>query len=143
MDKLFLLEERLKDKGIRLTKQRSNILKVLIDAKRPISAQEIFNRLDNKDSKLRLSTVYRNLNRFEKEGFLKSVTLSDKEKWFELADRGHHHHLICIKCDDITPLDCPLKDFEDELKKETDYTILEHRMNMYGICPKCKISVEN
>ncbi len=92
MDKLFLLEEKLKDKGIRLTQQRSNILKVLIEAKRPISAQEIFNRLEGSNSKLRLSTVYRNLNRFEKEGILKSVTLSDKEKWFELADRGHHHH---------------------------------------------------
>jgi len=138
MGSLELWEQKLKDKGIRWTKQRRMIIRVLLASTRPLSAQDIFAKLQRDYPKLRLSTVYRNLNSFKDGKIVRSLNLTGNEQKFELIDGNHHHHLICIECDDIIPLDCPLKDFENKLKDDTGYTILDHRMKIYGLCPNCK-----
>jgi Fur family ferric uptake transcriptional regulator len=38
----------------------------------------------------------------------------------------------------ITLRDCPLSDYEKELEKTTDYSIVGHDLSMYGYCPECK-----
>ncbi|OCL28021.1 transcriptional repressor [Orenia metallireducens] len=138
MGKLELWEQKLKDKGIRWTRQREIIIGVLLDSSRPLSAQDIFAKLKEEYPKLRLSTVYRNLNSFKDDNIVRSLNLKGNEQKFELIDGHHHHHLICIECDDILPLDCPLKEFERKLKDDTGYTIIDHRMKIYGLCPSCK-----
>ncbi len=138
MEQLVVWEERLKSKGIRCTRQRKLILEILIKAQRPLAAQKIFKRLEGKDKKLRLSTVYRNLNYFQREGMVRSLQFQGKESYFELKGEEHHHHLICINCNQMIPLDCPLHRLESSLEDETGYLILDHQMKMYGLCPKCK-----
>ncbi|MCK8826502.1 transcriptional repressor [Natroniella acetigena] len=138
MDELMLWKEKLKEKGIRWTKQRAALLRVLLQIKRPLSAQEIFLELETEGVDLRLSTVYRNLNCFKSNGIVKNFNFDEQENKFELIKGEHHHHLICINCEEVKPLDCPLQEFEAEVDQETDYAILEHRMKMYGICPNCQ-----
>ncbi|MGM0472177.1 MAG: Fur family transcriptional regulator [Bacillota bacterium] len=128
----------LKEKEIRCTNQRKAILKVLYQIDRPLSAQEILNQLKSKHPKLRLSTIYRNLNLFEVNNLINRLNFTDQETKFELLTDKHHHHLICQVCGEITPLDCPLNNFEEELSSKTDYTILDHKIKVYGICPHCK-----
>lgn len=132
--------ENLKEKGIRLTRQREAIIKVLLDAGRPVTALHIFSKLENKYPKLQLSTIYRNLNNFENCSVVRKMDLdiNKKESYFELVLGEHHHHLICIKCDDIVPLDCPLQEYEKKIMRETDYTIIDHKIKLFGICPRCR-----
>ncbi|MEJ6949922.1 Fur family transcriptional regulator [Natronospora cellulosivora (SeqCode)] len=130
----------LKEKGIRLTKQREAIIDVLLEAERPITALHIFQKLEEKFPKLQLSTVYRNLNHFEDCDILRKMDLdiNNKESYFELVRGEHHHHLICVDCDDIVPLDCPLQDYQKKVCSETNYTIIDHNIKLFGICPDCK-----
>ncbi len=104
---------------------------------RPISAQELFDQIRYQNSKYRLSTVYRNLNLFEEKKIVRRINIDYKESIFELALGEHHHHLLCMKCAEIITLDCPLKEYEEELQRKTKYTILDHKLKLYGICPKC------
>ncbi|MCK8823738.1 Fur family transcriptional regulator [Fuchsiella alkaliacetigena] len=136
-EKLSIWKQKLKKKGLRWTKQRAAILKVLLASERPLSAQEILLRLQSQNSKLRLSTIYRNLNYFEQEQVVNLLQIDQKENKFEL-NNGHHHHLVCADCEEVLVLDCPLQNFEKQLSGKTDYTILEHRLNIFGICPDCK-----
>ena len=138
MDTLSFWKEKLKEKGIRSTKQRSVILEVLLETRRPVSAQEIFSKIKDEDSRIRLSTIYRNLNQFENHGLVNRLNIDDKENRFELISEEHHHHLICVECGEILPLDCPLKDYEDRLGRETNYNILDHKLKIYGVCPLCQ-----
>jgi Fur family ferric uptake transcriptional regulator len=55
-----------------------------------------------------------------------------------LLQGDHHHHLICLKCGKIIPLECPLKDYEEQISDQTKYNIFEHRLKLYGLCPDCK-----
>ena len=92
MKKLLYWEEKLRDKGIRCTRQRSVILKVLIESRVPLSAQEIFAKLEGIYPKIRLSTIYRNLNYFENQDIVTRLSLDTKENKFELLEGEHHHH---------------------------------------------------
>ncbi|HLV09197.1 MAG TPA: Fur family transcriptional regulator [Halanaerobiales bacterium] len=133
-------KEKLIEKGIRCTEQRLAILKVLLEERKPLSVRDIFNDLKKKKQEIRLSTIYRNLNRFVNKGLVKKMELkpNKKEKYFELKDGNHHHHLICVNCGKIIPVDCPLKLFEKDLSSRTKYRILDHRIKLYGLCPKCQ-----
>ncbi|AGB41569.1 Fe2+/Zn2+ uptake regulation protein [Halobacteroides halobius DSM 5150] len=142
MEQLLNWEERLKNKGIRCTKQRIAILKILITSDTPISAQEIFSQLDDSNSKVRLSTVYRNLNQFVAEGIVRKLNFADQKNKFELVD-DHHHHLVCLECDEVRPLECPLEQFDNQLSTKTGYKIIEHRIKFYGLCPKCQENKES
>lgn len=141
MEKTADWKEVLQNKGLRCTEQRLEILRVLGAAEQPLAAQEIFDKVDNKRAKLRLSTVYRALNSFTKEGIIRKLNLGDRTNKFELqVTSDHHHHLVCIECGEIVPLDCPLPEFEDYLAQETGYDICEHQIKFYGVCPECKKS---
>jgi Fur family ferric uptake transcriptional regulator len=70
----------------------------------------------------------------------------DKRARFELADneKGHHHHLVCTKCNKILDYDDfiddemkLLKDTEKKLSKKYSFKINSHLIQFYGTCDKC------
>ncbi|MFW5971909.1 MAG: Fur family transcriptional regulator [Bacillota bacterium] len=138
------LYEKLKDEGIRMTRQRKAIVNLLIDNKRPMTASDIYTILSRDDKNLRLSTIYRNLNMFVKKKVVRKIDLNidKKENYFEFIQGEHHHHLVCVKCNEIIPFDCPLQEYEKEISERTNYHILDHKIKMYGICPQCKKIIE-
>lgn len=137
MEELAEWKGKLRAAGIRCTKQRVEILSILIKQSKPLTAKEIDKRLKEAEVNLRLSTIYRTLNLLEKEKFIKKLNMKDEESKFELVT-DHHHHLICRKCNEILALDCPLQEFETELAAETGYQIEEHSIKFYGLCPECQ-----
>ena len=70
MNDLAEWKKKLKDKGIRCTKQRVEILNILIKHSKPLTAKEIDKRLKETEVDLRLSTIYRTLNLLEREKFI-------------------------------------------------------------------------
>ncbi|SFL94791.1 Fur family transcriptional regulator [Halanaerobium salsuginis] len=140
MNQSLNLEKKLKKLGIRVTSQRIKILELMAEQQRPLTAADIFARLKTDNPKLRLSTVYRNLNNFVAKNIVSKIELKldKKESYFELLQGEHHHHLICLNCGQVVPLSCPLEDYESKISKETNYKIVEHRLKLYGLCPKCQ-----
>ncbi len=137
MEQLAKWKELFKEKNIKWTRQRELIINILTDANRPLSASEILDKIDNKGEKIRLSTIYRNLNTFNQFDVVEEFEFSGRKK-FELGQKEHHHHLLCLSCEEILPLECPLEDYEEKIKEDTEYDILKHNMKLYGICPKCQ-----
>ncbi|NLM97990.1 MAG: transcriptional repressor [Halanaerobiaceae bacterium] len=141
MEKLEdILKNVLKGNDIRITRQREEILKILYEAERPVTAKKVYSILRKKLPYIRLSTIYRNLNLLEEKDILRKVELNmdNRESSFEFFRGEHHHHLVCISCQEIIPLECPLAEYEKRLQKETNYTIIDHKIKVYGICPECR-----
>lgn len=128
-----------KDKGIKNTKHRCSVLEILEKYDHPISADEIYELLKQKDININLSTVYRVLELFyEKEIALRVMIFNDKKYSYELNRQTHRHYLVCIKCSSRIEIGhCPLDDFEKKLTQETHYKIMGHKLDVYGCCPKC------
>ena len=85
------------------------------------------------------ATVYRTLKLLLDEGHICRVILSDGGVCYRLSHKAHHHHLVCASCGATE--DVHLEDVEDVLDRvrlATDYEIVGHRLEVYGVCPRCR-----
>src|SRR5690606_23867817 len=58
---------------------------------------------------------------------------------YRASHKAHHHHIVCVSCGATE--DVHLNDVEDVLtgvRGATDYDIVGHRIEVYGLCPACK-----
>ncbi|WKY47586.1 transcriptional repressor [Eubacteriaceae bacterium ES3] len=132
------ISENLKAKGLKLTKHRVAILSVLKKSEHPLSADDIFYELQNHS--INLSTVYRNLDLLcDKDLVLKLNLSGDNRTVYEYNSPAHRHYLVCLACKKIVPIEhCPLHGYEERLQCETGYSIVGHKLDVYGYCPTCQ-----
>ena len=124
--------------GIKKTKQRKSVYSILERASLPISAPEIYNQVQNEDSSIWLSTVYRILDYFVSEGLVVKTTVMDSSMaFYELNHNKHKHYAVCVNCRKVIELvNCPMEKFVPEIA-ESDFRILGHKVEMYGYCKDC------
>lgn len=132
------IEDLIKSKGLRITKQRKILAETLEKEDHPISAEEIYDKI--KDLiKVDLSTVYRNLNTLEESDILLKTTNLDGISYYQINNDDHKHFITCTVCNKRYLLDnCPIHPLEDQIQKETGFTITGHNFEFTGICPDCK-----
>lgn len=130
----------LKDSGLKNTKHRTTILELLKDVKQPITAEQIYCELKEKNISINLSTVYRTLETLsDKDLILKHSVTNENKAVFEYNNRVHKHYLVCMGCKKILSIEnCPLHDYEKSLAQKTDFIITGHKLDMYGYCPECQ-----
>ena len=106
--------EKLRNSGLRPTKQRLQICEVLFDTKKTFHftindlASKIQKHLKNKIS---LATVYNTVHAFEKKGYLKQIPINSSQTYFDTNVSDHHHFydlkeekLIDLKNSDVGPI---------------------------------------
>lgn len=120
------------------TQRRAAILELVDAAAGPVSAEEVFQCLQNRFPTLALSTVYRNLERLAEDGLIEKE--SSPDGIFRYSGReGHGHYLVCTQCHQRIRLhECPLLAIEEQLEEETGYSIDRHQLTLYGKCPVCR-----
>ncbi len=127
--------------GLKHTKHRMEILDLLEKSSQPISAEEIFQEMKKNKILINMSTIYRTLDILEDKKILNKINISDSNKaLYEYNSMLHTHHLICLGCKKILTISgCPLEGYEDVLAGETNYTIVGHKLDIYGYCPECLV----
>jgi len=130
-----------RNNGFKNTKQRTAILEILEKSEQPLSAETIYAELLNKKTSVSLSTVYRTLEIMVAKNHVTKLTLSgDSKSLFELNRMIHSHYLICLGCKKIITINhCQLQNYEDCLAKETGFSIVGHKLDIFGYCPECRI----
>lgn len=127
----------LKSVNLKSTKQRIDVLNVLIDNILPLTINQIRQELT---MEIDLSTIYRTLDAFyEKDLITKTVPLEPSHTVYELKRDGHKHYLICLQCQSMQIIKgCPIHNYEHDVETNTGYIIQRHQLELYGICPKCQ-----
>jgi len=139
MSDTMSIEKRLKDKGYKLTNQRKAIIEVLSENKDHfLTAEEIYLKSREKCPDTNFSTIYRNLNLLETAGIIHNTKINDGAFVYELtADSNHHHYIICKGCGKAEALSfCPFDDICSKLKSD-DFTLTDHKFELYGYCKDC------
>lgn len=133
-------ETLLKDSGLKNTKHRQTILELLQTEEKPITAEQIYCILKEKNVSINLSTVYRTLETLsEKELILKHSVTNENKGLFEYNNQVHKHYLVCVGCKKILAVEgCPLHQYEESLAQKTGFLITGHKLDMYGLCPVCQ-----
>ena len=106
--------DKLRNSGLRPTKQRLQICEVLFDAEKTFHFT--INELDKKikkqiNNKISLATIYNTVHAFEKKGYLKQIPINSSQTYFDTNVTDHHHFydlkddkLIDLKNSDVGPI---------------------------------------
>lgn len=132
--------EALRSESLRITKGRRNILKVLFEAEKPLSLQDVQDRAAAKGGAPDYATVFRTMTVLEKLGFVHKVNLQRSCSYFELQDPGKHYdHIVCRECGKVVLLDvpCPLGEAEKLIADRYGFANLTHSLEFFGRCPEC------
>jgi Fe2+/Zn2+ uptake regulation proteins len=111
--------EKLRNSGLRPTKQRLQICEVLFDTEKTFHFtineldQKIKDRINNKIS---LATIYNTVHAFEKKGYLKQIPVNSNQTYFDTNITDHHHFynlkdskLIDLENSDVGPINIKRK----------------------------------
>jgi Fe2+ or Zn2+ uptake regulation protein len=132
------IENKVRDQGYKLTRNRRILLQGLLEMKDWATAQEIFQYVAARNRRVNFSTIYRNLDTLCALGLLCRVDNSHSGHYYTLnLDQSHHHHLICKSCRKIMTLEyCPLNALNpQDLHSFSD---LECKFDVYGYCQNCQ-----
>lgn len=132
---------KLKELGVRLTPQRQEVLRVLLEAGEDdhFSAEEIWRRVRERYAGVSFDTIYRTLDLFIRCGLASQVDFADGCRRFEFAGKGHHHHLVCLKCGRAEELPfCPADCLDWVAREKPQFKIAGHAFQVYGYCQKCQ-----
>ena len=135
-----IYEEDLNSCGLKKTKHRMAILDILDQSEQPMTAEQVFADLHDRQVSINLSTVYRTLDTLVANKLLTRLSLTKEGRaLYEYNRRIHRHYLVCLGCHTIIPIDgCPLEAYSRRLETETHYTISGHKLDLYGYCPLCQ-----
>ena len=130
--------QKLKDYGHKITPQRLAIVKILAKSEGHPSVENIHARIKKDFPTMSLATVYRNILLIKSLGEVLELGFPDGSNRYDGNRPNPHPHVICIKCKKIVD---PALESLDEMKKEvafeTNFTILSHRLDFFGICSNC------
>jgi Fur family ferric uptake transcriptional regulator len=140
LDRAKDYKELLKKEKLKSTKHRNSILDVIVKAEQPVTVETIYLKLKEQGIAISLSTVYRVLEALLGRGLVVKTSINDDSKaLFEINTMEHKHHLLCVKCRKMLPVEgCPLEDYVKALEEKLGFSIKGHKLEMFGYCQSCK-----
>lgn len=134
------IQEKLNQKGLRLTRPRQIVLSIMEAAIVPLSPQTIHQRALDRGEKIGLVTVYRTLDLLDEFGLVRRVHSQEECHGYLLASPGHHHHLVCHSCKQAVefPGSEDLSGIVQRVQRQTGYQVNDHLLELYGLCPVCQ-----
>lgn len=119
----------------RVTSPRRQVLEALPRLGDTFSAEEMCQAIPA----IGRATVYRTLKLLVETGVVCKVALADGAPRYRLSQAGHHHHLVCMRCGSVQDFDrCAVDDLIQHLERHTDFAVLGHRIEVYGLCGNCQ-----
>ena len=136
-----IFEDFLKKRGLRRTTLRETIVREILSSDEHFDVDELFIRL-RKSPALGVSkaSIYRTIPLLLDAGLITEVYLENGHMHYEhVCGRGHHCHLRCVNCRAIIEFtDQRLTDIEQEVAKAHSFLSHGHKMEIMGLCPKCR-----
>ena len=135
--------ETCRQRGIKATHQRTEILRELAATGEHPDAETIYTRVSKRIPAISRDTVYRTLRMFEEMGVISRVGSINERARFD-ANTDRHHHFVCTECGMVRDFySDALNHFKHppEVSKmgEVDSVYVELR----GICRKCREKARN
>ena len=86
--------DKLREAGLRPTKQRVKICEVLFNRDKTFhfTINDLAKKIsEDLNEKISLATVYNTVHHFEKKGYLKEIAINSDKSYFDTNTTNHHH----------------------------------------------------
>lgn len=136
--KMVNIHHAVQSAGGRVTKIKHAIIDVLSENGCLMNKAEIISALQRKKIAPNRSTLYRELRFLTNNHIVFQNTLFGTE-YFEIPN-AHHHHLICVTCEniEIVSMKNHLQEEEKCITQQNHFRTLHHSLEFYGYCQKCQ-----
>ena len=94
MTKNFNFIEKLRETGLRPTKQRVKICEVLFNREKTFhfTINDLVKKISEElNEKISLATVYNTVHALQKKGYLKEISINSDKSYFDTNTTVHHH----------------------------------------------------
>lgn len=136
------MQNLLKERGVRLTRQRRILLELLDRTGRHLSAESLYQLAKEQDPKLNRVTVYRTLKLLKIGGLVDELDLmhvDGDQHYYESRQKQEHAHLVCLACGKVEEFfGEPLQKMRKQIETNLGFQIVSARTEMGGYCPDCQ-----
>lgn len=123
---------------MRYSKQRQEILNIVMNSYDHPTAMMIYKRMKNIIPNISLGTVYRNLNILSQKGLIKKISMKDGNDRFDKTVINHNH-MYCKYCGKVIDIKAKLNSKQiKKIENETGFKITNCNFNIDGICFECQ-----
>ena len=137
-----LVKSKLADRDVRYTRGRRSVVTAVQMASGPRTAAEL---RDHTAKDVPTSSLYRTLVVLEECDVVRKQHGPDGFARYELAESltGHHHHVVCVACgatEDVSvpkPAEQQLNAIVKSLGSQVAFRVLDHVLEVEGVCPNC------
>ena len=127
-----------KEHDLKVTHQRIEIYRALLESEDHPTAEDIYNRIRDKIPMVSVDTIYRTLALFEDHKLISRVQcLSDKGRFDKNLDK--HHHFICVQCKTVFDFYWPEFEKISIPKSAKEYgKVFNEKVELLGVCNECQ-----
>jgi len=104
-----------------------------------VSADELAALVNRRAPRVGRMTVYRTLELLQQLGLVRPIYLGSGAAHYVLLEDGHHHHLVCARCDAVVEFDdCLMQELEQRLGERYNFRVQGHLLEVVGLCESCR-----
>ncbi len=130
---------RLKERGFRLTPQRLAVVEILSLSNGHPSVERIYEEVQRRFPTTSLATVYKTVSVLRELREVLELGFPDGSNRYDGKKPYPHPHLICTGCGTVIDPDVPgIDHLAEELGRSYGYRVLHHRLDFFGLCPRCQ-----
>ena len=118
---------------------RFQVLEAFLKLEHHVSIEDVLTQLKKDKIKLDKGFVFNTMELLCRFGFASKIEFHDDQTQYEHRHLGlHHDHMICTKCGDILEFkDENIEKQQFRVAEAYGFLMLQHKMDLYGICSKC------
>ncbi len=132
----------LKEKGLRLTRQRQILLDLIDKTGQHLDAERLFQLAKEQDPKINRVTVYRTLKMLKTGGLVDELDLmhyGGDQPYYETRMKQEHAHVLCLRCGKVEEfVGEPLQRLRKQIESHFGFHILLARTEVGGYCSHCQ-----
>jgi Fur family ferric uptake transcriptional regulator len=119
---------------------RLNIVDAFLDSEEHVTIEQMYRLLRKKGYDYDAEFVRQCMNRMVDLGFAQKKRFEGQPVRYEHRHLGRHHdHLICTKCGKIIEFsNDDMERLQVAIAAEHGFHMLQHKMEIYGLCAECR-----
>ncbi len=127
-------------KGLKYTFERKRIFDEVVSLKEHFDEDSLYARFKKKGLRISRDTVYRTLPLLLESGAVQKSVGEGKREFFErVSAKGHHDHMVCVKCHKVVEFTCDeIEKLQDEIAARHGFQLDFHDHRLFGHCRTCQ-----
>ena len=141
------LQQSIRKKGIRLTRQRRVVLQVMDAAEQHLDVDQILARAQKLDSRVHRVTIYRTIDLLKKHGLIDELDLlhlRGDQHYYESHGPRDHIHVACLGCGKVREFESRLyEQLKAQIERDCAMKVTMARTEVGGYCDECRAKLSN